>query len=78
MVLSSPIIYPVSLVPERYFALYFLNPIASIMCVFRKIILSIDYPKVFMMGVSFILPFMTLLIGWWVFNKLETNFADEL
>ena len=36
----SPVVYPLSLVPERYRTLYSLNPMAGIIQAFRVVLLS--------------------------------------
>ncbi len=74
----SPVIYPITLVPEKWLSLYLLNPMCTILIGFRSCLLatpmiwnSFTVLSLFLCGVVFI-------FGFWVFVKLEPLFADEL
>jgi lipopolysaccharide transport system permease protein len=72
---ASPIIYPVSLVPERLRIFYFLNPMAGILEAYRDVLIYARLPGSYLIisaGVSFAI----LLIGYWFFKKVEFQFAD--
>lgn len=73
---ATPIIYPVSLVPERYRALYFLNPMAGIIDGYRRVLLNGEGPEldalVLGAGVSLIL----LGASYAFFKRAEPVFAD--
>jgi len=72
----SPIIYPLSIVPERYRFLFALNPIATLIEAYRSIIvydrapdwLSLLYPGALALGV--------LVFGYRLFKANEDRFAD--
>lgn len=72
---ASPIIYPVTLVPERYRFLYFLNPMAGILEAYRAIILSKSFPDTTLL-IAGIEAVVILILGYWVFKKVEFQFAD--
>lgn len=72
---ASPIIYPVTLVPERYRMLYFLNPMAGILEAYRAIILYQSLPGASLL-ISGIEAILLLAFGYWVFKKVEFQFAD--
>ena len=72
---ASPIIYPVTLVPDRFRIIYFLNPMAGILEAYRDVLLHARLPGSYLLisaGVSLVI----LLIGYWFFKKVEFQFAD--
>jgi len=74
----APIIYPLSLVPEKYIFYYMLNPVTRLMVMYRDILLyntipsAIDFLIVAMCGMVF------LIIGTMIFRKLSPRFAEEV
>jgi len=84
---SAPIVYPVTLVPESrevagvdvpVRAIYELNPIARFIEAFRTVLYDLRFPSwstmIYLMGWTI----GSLLIGWWVFGKLEPRLAEEV
>jgi lipopolysaccharide transport system permease protein len=72
---ASPIIYPVTSVPEKLRPLYYLNPMVAVLEAYRAILLynTLPGPQIFYSaGVSILI----LIIGYWVFKRLEFQFAD--
>jgi lipopolysaccharide transport system permease protein len=72
---ASPIIYPVTSVPEKLRPLYFLNPMAGVLEGYRAILLYNTLPGqsiYYSAGVSILF----LLLGYWIFKRLEFQFAD--
>ena len=72
---ATPIIYPVSLVPERLRNFYFLNPLAGIIESYREILLYGNPPVVYLL-VSALMAIVFLIIGYWLFKRLEYQYAD--
>jgi lipopolysaccharide transport system permease protein len=72
---ASPIIYPVSMVPERYQRLYFLNPMAGILESYRAVLLYGELPGMYLLQAAFV-SMLLLLGGYWFFKKVEFLFAD--
>lgn len=72
---ASPIIYPVSLVPEKWRAVYFLNPMAGVIAGYRDVLLlgRPPEPTVYVSGAISIAIFV---IGVWFFRRVEWQFAD--
>ena len=74
----APIIYPLSLVPEKYIFYYMLNPVTRLMVMYRDILLystipsALDFLIVAMCGLIF------LIIGTMIFRKLSPGFAEEV
>jgi lipopolysaccharide transport system permease protein len=72
---ASPIIYPISLVPERWRLLYFLNPMAGIMEAYRAVLLYQTLPdSTFLIAATEAV--LLLVFGYWLFKRLEFQFAD--
>lgn len=72
---ASPIIYPVSAVPERLQSLYFLNPMAGIITAYRAVLLFQQVPGPYFL-ISVLASLIVFVIGYWLFKKVEFQFAD--
>jgi lipopolysaccharide transport system permease protein len=72
---ASPIIYPVSLVPERFRPLYFLNPMAGILEGYRDVLLNGRLPGAYLVP-SAAISLVVFVIGYWFFKRVEFLFAD--
>ncbi|MBI4234822.1 ABC transporter permease [Candidatus Peregrinibacteria bacterium] len=74
----SPIIYPLSRVPENWQNYLLLNPITGIIQYSRRAIIEHDFPAI--KGTIYILmcTIAILIIGFFVFNKLSPKAAEEL
>jgi lipopolysaccharide transport system permease protein len=72
---ASPIIYPVSAVPQNLQFLYFLNPMAGVLEAYRSVLLyhSLPGPNIYLSaGVAL----LVLALGYWLFKRAEFQFAD--
>ena len=72
----TPIIYPMSLVPERFRAVYALNPMAGVVEGFRAVMLgstSVAWPTI---AISVAAGLVLLVSGALYFRKTERVFAD--
>ena len=75
----SPIAFEGSQVPERWRALYALNPLAGIIGGFRWSILGGRTPlDAGMVGSAVVLAALSLIIGTWFFRRTERGFADAI
>lgn len=74
----TPIIYPESLVPERYRAVVNLNPFTSLVRNYRRIILEGVPPD--WQGLAYFTAFslVSFLFGYWWFARTRKNFADVI
>lgn len=72
---ASPVIYPITLVPERWQPLYFLNPMAGALEAYRAIILNESMPGSYIIT-SAITSIVILFIGYFLFRRVEPQFAD--
>lgn len=73
---ATPIIYPVTLVPEQYRTLYFLNPMAGIIDGFRRVLLERMPPQVDALALGAAVTLVLLVCGYWFFKRTEPVFAD--
>lgn len=74
----TPIIYPVEKIPEQYLGVYFLNPMASLLSLYRYSFLGMQLPQVEAFYVSFLLSLAVFFFGLWIFTRCQKYFADEL
>lgn len=72
---ATPVAYPSSIVPERWRALYGLNPMAGVVEGFRWALLGKQPPGA-LLAVSVAVMFLILLGGLFYFRKMEQEFAD--
>ena len=72
----SPVVYPVSLIPEKYRLLYSLNPMAGVIEGFRWSLLGTARPDFSVMTVSAVVVFIILTGGLIFFKNMERTFAD--
>jgi lipopolysaccharide transport system permease protein len=73
---ASPVVYPVSLVPERWRLLYILNPMAGVIEGFRWALLGKEHPDFGVMAASAVMVVTLLLGGIVFFKQMERTFAD--
>jgi homopolymeric O-antigen transport system permease protein len=72
----SPVVYPVSLVPEKWRLVYSLNPMAGVIEGFRWALLGKESPDFAAVGVSAVVTMAVLLGGLLYFKNTERTFAD--
>lgn len=71
----TPVVYPASLVPEQWRALYALNPMVGVIEGFRWALLGTSaFPS--SIWISTVTAFLLLLSGAYYFRRLEKTFAD--
>ena len=75
----SPIIYPISIVPEKYQILFYLNPLTGIIYAFRWVFLGTDtLPSALFFTVSSAVAVIFLIIGSVSFRAMENRIADVM
>lgn len=74
----SPIVYDASLIPERFRLLYSLNPVTRLIESARSVFLLDRLPSAFDNTVILSSVAIVLLIGFIIFRRIETGFAEEL
>jgi lipopolysaccharide transport system permease protein len=74
---ASPIIYPVTAVPERFRSFYYLNPMAGIIEAYRGVLLYERLPGYYL-AISALVSLFILIAGYWFFRRAESKFADVI
>lgn len=75
---ASPLVYPVSLVPEKWRLLYSLNPMAGVIEGFRWALLGKAHPDFTALGISVVIVVFLLLTGAAYFRRTERTFGDVI
>jgi lipopolysaccharide transport system permease protein len=75
---ASPIIYPLSTLPEQWQFWAGLNPIAPIVELFRYAYLGAGTVSLPMLGISMLTVSSILFLGVVMFNKVERTFMDTI
>lgn len=73
---ASPVVYPLSMVPEKWRLLYSLNPMVGVIEGFRWAITGSSRPDFMAMAISSAAVFILLAGGLIYFKKMEATFAD--
>lgn len=74
---ASPVVYPMSMVPERYQWLVSLNPIAGIIEATRAVISNRPVPWEWL-GISAAMTVVLFVFGLWYFQRTARRFADVI
>jgi ABC-2 type transport system permease protein len=74
----TPIIYPVSLVPEKYEIIFDLNPMALFINAYRRVLLHGEAPGIDKVLLGMVIAMVTFLVGYYLFKKMERGFADRI
>jgi len=75
---ASPVVYPVSIIPEKYHLLYALNPMTGVIEGFRSALLgTVVFPAQLIM-VSTAVSIIIFVVGALYFKQTERYFADVI
>jgi lipopolysaccharide transport system permease protein len=75
---ASPVVYSVSMVPEKWRLIFSLNPLAGVIEGFRWALLGKGNPAIGAIMISACVVLMLLLGGMFFFKRMERYFADVL
>jgi lipopolysaccharide transport system permease protein len=75
---ASPVVYPVSMVPERWKLLYSLNPMVGVIEGFRWALLGKGSPEIVAMAISAAAVIVLLVGGLLYFARMQRFFADVI
>ncbi|MDI6739889.1 MAG: ABC transporter permease [Candidatus Edwardsbacteria bacterium] len=73
---ASPVAYSITLIPEKWQALYALNPMVGVVNGFRWAFLGGGRMPLTTMGVSLAIALAILVTGMFYFRRMERTFAD--
>lgn len=81
---STPIVYPLKLVSDRLAShrtilrIYNDLPMAVITRIYRHLMYDLRMPRLLDFGLLAGYAVVALMVGWWIFDRLEGRFAEEL
>ena len=75
---ASPVVYSLTQIPQGYWWIYMINPIAPIISLWRYAVFGVGAISIFYWGISWITTFVMLMAGVMIFNKVEKTFADTI
>lgn len=75
---ATPVLYSIDMFPEKFRWILRLNPLATIIESYRNIFYYKTNPDFKMLGITFIVSFIILIVGYAIFQKLKKGFAEEL
>jgi lipopolysaccharide transport system permease protein len=75
---ATPVVYPVSIVPAKWRAIYALNPMTGIIEGFRWSIAGGPQPSATVLLSSLSATLVLLVSGLYYFNRMEDSFADVI
>ena len=74
----TPVMYSSEMVPEKYIMLFNLNPMTSIVKIYRDILYYKTVPDLTVLGQALIIGVVFLIAGNIAFGILEKHFAEEI
>ncbi len=75
---ATPVVYPLSLIPDKYKAFLLINPIVPVIEIFRKGFLGAGTVDLFHIIISVIITFFIVFSGIVIFNRIERTFMDTV
>lgn len=73
---ATPIIYPLSIIPYKYYWLWRFNPMTSILQLLQHGFLGMPLPGTAMFLINSLIIIFTLFLGIYIFRKESKNFDD--
>lgn len=74
----TPIIYPLSYVPQRFAAVFAWNPFTPLVTAYRAVLIEGRSPVTMDMLPTYVWVVLCVSVGWLIFSRLEPGFADVL
>ncbi len=74
----SPVVYPATLIPDRFQWLYALNPMAGLLDAYRSLLLAGTWPPAGSLLLAGTMAVVALCVGYGFFKSVEMRFADVL
>ena len=75
---ASPVVYPLSVIPEKWHLLMSLNPMVGIIESVRQILFGVSSLRIEFILIGVVVNLILLSVGILVFNKVERNFLDTV
>jgi len=78
LMLISPVLYPLSLVPDQFKTVYLLNPMAALIEAYRTALLYGQFPTGGSLWGAFVAAVLLFGMGYRYFKSVEQRFADVM
>jgi len=75
---TSPIVYPLTIVPPYLREYYMINPLTRVVIMYRDILIGNKIPSLVDFGILMGFAVVFVLLGYYVFTRLQRRFAEEL
>lgn len=75
---AVPVVYPASLIPQKYKLIFWLNPLTPLIESFRSAFFSHRPLPLFYLGISIVSSFLILMLGIVLFNRKEIQIMDVI
>ena len=75
---GTPIAYGLQLVPEKYLAIYMINPMTPIITTFRYAVFGTGYFNLIYYVTGWLITIVLFVIGLVLFNMIERTFMDTI
>tara|TARA_B100000315_G_scaffold164710_1_gene153342 strand:+ start:349 stop:1206 length:858 start_codon:yes stop_codon:yes gene_type:complete len=75
---ASPVVYPLSIIPEKWHLLVSINPMVGVIESVRQILFGVSSLRVEYLLIGVTINFIMLMIGVLIFNRVEKNFLDTV
>ena len=75
---ATPVVYSVETIPENFRWILKWNPMTYIIEGYRNILYNQTMPNMKMIGIIFLIGIAVSFIGYFIFQKLQKRFAEEL
>jgi lipopolysaccharide transport system permease protein len=75
---ATPVVYPLSIIPEKYRMLAVLNPMTSIVEIFREAFLGVSSIEPIHIVISVIITLLVFAAGIIMFSRVERTFMDTV
>lgn len=74
----TPIVYPIEMIPQKYFKYFFLNPEATVIASFRDILFYGKAPSLKLLSLSLLIGVLFLIFSHNIFKILQKDFAEGI
>lgn len=74
----TPVIYPLSVIPQRYRPIFYLNPMTGVIDAYRRVIVQGQPPDFGLLAISAVLSLILLALGYRYFKGVEMQLADVI
>jgi ABC-type polysaccharide/polyol phosphate export permease len=75
---ATPIVYPEGLVPDELSSIYGLNPMQRFVSCLRSLLYDGRIPRWQDLLAITVAAGLSLVVGWWIFQRFEPRLAEEL